>query len=96
MVNGAISQKSWILHHDNAPAHTPMLKRETLAKNKTIIMPQPPYSLDLASAEFFLYSKLKTAMKERKIARGAVGFTKNQFQKGFKDGKKTLTKMYYI
>ena len=32
----------WILHHDNAPAHTSMLVRVFLAKNKTIIMPYSP------------------------------------------------------
>ena len=41
---------------------------EFLAKNKTVIMPQPPYSLDLASAVFFLFSKLKTLMKGKRFA----------------------------
>ena len=31
--------QSWILQHDNAPAHTSMLVRKFLAKNKTVIMP---------------------------------------------------------
>ena len=35
---------SWLLHHDNAPAHTSLLVREFLAKNNTVTMPQPPYS----------------------------------------------------
>ena len=39
--------QSWILHHDNAPAQTSMLVSEFLAKNKTVIMPQPSYSSDL-------------------------------------------------
>ena len=38
---------SWILQHVKAPAHTPLLMHEFLAKNKTVIMPQPPYSPDL-------------------------------------------------
>ena len=58
----------WILHHDNAPAHTSMLVREFLAKNKTVIMPQPPYSPDLAPADFFLFPKLKTPMKGKRFA----------------------------
>ena len=33
--------QSWILHYDNAPAHTLMLGHEFLAKNKTVIMPLP-------------------------------------------------------
>ena len=51
----AISQKrielwknrSWILHHDNAPAHTTMFVQEFLAKNKTVIITQPSYSPSL-------------------------------------------------
>ena len=47
--------QSWIFHHDNAPAHTSMLVREFLAKNKTVFMPQPPYSPDLDPLTFSSY-----------------------------------------
>ncbi|UYV81528.1 hypothetical protein LAZ67_20001451, partial [Cordylochernes scorpioides] len=40
--------KNWLLHHDNAPAHTSLLVRDFLAKNNTLMMPQSPYSPDLA------------------------------------------------
>ena len=50
---------SWLLHHDNAPAHTSLLVRDFLAKNNTVIMPQSPYSPDLAPCDFFLFRKLK-------------------------------------
>ncbi|UYV74713.1 hypothetical protein LAZ67_12000658 [Cordylochernes scorpioides] len=40
--------KNWLLRHDNAPAHTSLLVRDILAKNNTLMMPQPPYSPDLA------------------------------------------------
>ena len=53
---------------DNAPAYTTMLVREFLAKNKTIIMPQPSYSPDLASADFVLFPKLKTPVKGKRFA----------------------------
>ncbi|UYV75875.1 hypothetical protein LAZ67_13001632 [Cordylochernes scorpioides] len=36
--------KNWLLHHDNAPAHTSLLVRDFLAKNNTLMMPQPPRS----------------------------------------------------
>ncbi|UYV67517.1 hypothetical protein LAZ67_5001062 [Cordylochernes scorpioides] len=39
--------KNWLLHHDNAPAHTSLLVRDFLAKNNILMMPQPPYSSDL-------------------------------------------------
>ena len=61
--------QSWILKHDNAPAHTSMLVREFLVKYKTAIMTQPPYSPDLAPADFFLFPKLKTPMKGRVLLR---------------------------
>ena len=44
---------SWLLHHDNAPAHSSLLVSNFLAKNNTTIMPQPPYSPDLAPCDFF-------------------------------------------
>ncbi|UYV75446.1 hypothetical protein LAZ67_13000301 [Cordylochernes scorpioides] len=31
--------KNWLLHHDNAPAHTSLLVRDFLAKNNTLMMP---------------------------------------------------------
>ena len=51
--------KNWLLHHDNAFAHESFLVREFLAKNNTIMLPQPPYSPDLAPCDFFLFQKLK-------------------------------------
>ena len=42
--------------------------REFLAKNKPVIMPQPPYSPKLVSANFFLFPKLKTSMKGKWFA----------------------------
>ncbi|UYV64607.1 hypothetical protein LAZ67_3001299 [Cordylochernes scorpioides] len=40
--------RNWLLHHNNAPAHTSLLVRDFLAKNNTLMMPQPPYSPDPA------------------------------------------------
>ncbi|UYV77835.1 hypothetical protein LAZ67_15002534 [Cordylochernes scorpioides] len=51
--------KNWLLHHDNAPAHTSLLVRDFLAKNNTLMMPQRPYSPDLAPCDFFLFPKLR-------------------------------------
>ncbi|UYV63992.1 hypothetical protein LAZ67_2006273 [Cordylochernes scorpioides] len=60
--------KNWLLHHDNAPAHTSLLVRDFLAKKNTLMMPQPPYSTDLAPCDFFLFLKLKRPMKGRRYA----------------------------
>jgi hypothetical protein len=36
-----------------------------LAKNNTLMMPQPPYSQDLAPSDFFLFPELKNFIKRR-------------------------------
>ncbi|UYV64012.1 SEC14L1, partial [Cordylochernes scorpioides] len=89
--------KNWLLHHDNAPAHTLLLVRDFLAKNNTLMMPQPPYSPDLAPCDFFLFPKLKRPMKGRRYAmldeiktaskEELKKFFKNDFLKCFEDWK---------
>ncbi|UYV66746.1 hypothetical protein LAZ67_4002753 [Cordylochernes scorpioides] len=54
-----------ILHHDNARPHTAHLVTSFLAKNGTEILPQPPYSPDIAPNDFFLFPKLKEVLKGR-------------------------------
>jgi len=63
----AWTNKTWMLHHDNAPAHASLIIHEFLAKQDTIVMPQPPYSPDLAPADFFLFPKLKSTLKGRRF-----------------------------
>jgi len=53
----------WILHHNNAPAHTSHLVQQFLAKHGTAQLQQPPYSPDLAPCEFFLFPRLKKVLK---------------------------------
>ncbi|UYV76121.1 hypothetical protein LAZ67_13002655 [Cordylochernes scorpioides] len=89
--------KNWLLHHDNAPAHTSLLVRDFLAKNNTLMMPQPPYTPDLAPCDFFLFPKLKRPMKGRRYAtldeiktaskEELKRFLKNDFLKCFEDWK---------
>jgi len=55
--------QTWMLHHDNAPAHALLLNRSYLAKHQTCIVPHSPFSPDLAPADFFLFPKLKTTLK---------------------------------
>ena len=73
---------------------------EFLAKNKTVIMTQPPYSADLAPDGFFLFSKLKTPMKGKRFAtieeikekpkHELFAIPKGVLQKCFEDWKETL------
>jgi hypothetical protein len=51
--------KTWMLHHDNEPAQTSLLIREFLAKHETTLVPQPPYSPDLAPADFRSWNPLR-------------------------------------
>ena len=61
--------QSWILHQDNASAHTSMFVHEFLAKNKIITMLHPPYTPVLATTDFFLFPKLKSPMKGNRFAK---------------------------
>jgi hypothetical protein len=44
-------ENSWFLHHDHAPAHASLLIRDFVANMNTFMLPQPPYSPDLAPAD---------------------------------------------
>jgi transposase len=57
--------QTWMLHHDNAPANASLLIRSYLAEHQTTVVPHPPYSSDLAPADFFLFPTLKTTLKGR-------------------------------
>jgi len=39
--------RDWLMHHDNAPAHTSLIVREFLTKNNMTTVPHPAYSPDL-------------------------------------------------
>lgn len=55
--------KQWLLHHDNAPAHSALTIRQFLASRQVATLDHPPYSPDLAPSDFFLFPKLKSALK---------------------------------
>ncbi|UYV74404.1 hypothetical protein LAZ67_11003429 [Cordylochernes scorpioides] len=82
--------KNWLLHHDNAPAHTSLLVRDFLAKNNTLMMPQPPYSPDLAPCDFFLFPKQKRPMKGRRYA------TLDEIKTASKEELKNILKNYFL
>ena len=54
---------SWILHHDDVPAHTSRLVQQFLAKHSTTQLQQPAYSPDLAPCDFFLFPRVKKVLK---------------------------------
>ena len=59
-----------MLHHDNAPPHASLLIHEFLAKQETIVLPQPPSSPDLAPADFFPVPKVEVHPKRSPISYG--------------------------
>ena len=49
----------WHFHQDNAPVDNSILVTDYLTKMAIKTVPQPPYSLDLASCNFWLFPKLR-------------------------------------
>jgi hypothetical protein len=58
---------SWDLHNDNAPAHASLFVRQFLVSTKTTVVPHPPYTLDFATYDFFLFPKMKLKLKGRRF-----------------------------
>jgi len=50
--------RDWLLHHDNEPAHTSLV-REFLTKNNMTTLPHPAYSPDLAHGLLVPYMKFR-------------------------------------
>jgi len=91
---------SWILHQDNAPAHTALSVKRYLAAKGTPVLEHAPYSPDLAPCDFFLFPKIKSALKgirfesmeevKRKSAKLLNALTKEDFQHCFDQWKKRM------
>ncbi|GFV60985.1 mariner Mos1 transposase [Trichonephila clavipes] len=60
-------EKSWIFHQDSAPAHSVLSVKRFLAKHSIPVLEHPPYSPDLAPCDFYLFPKVKYALKRNKI-----------------------------
>jgi len=83
---------SWILNHDNAPAHTALSVREFLATKQIIVLEHPAYSLDLAPNDYFLFPKIKEILKGRHFddirsntTAALNAIPQNQFQNCFEE-----------
>jgi len=55
----------WFPLHDNAPSHNTAIVKELLANRNFTVLHHPPYSPDLAPANYFLFPKLKFSLKGR-------------------------------
>jgi transposase len=82
---------SWFLLLDNAPAHRPVLIKDVLAKKNVTTLEHPPYSSGPPPADFYLFSRLKSALKKRHccdaphIIKNATEELKRLSQNGFQD-----------
>jgi transposase len=80
---------SWLLFHDNAPAHRSVLVHDFLEENNETTLELSPYSPDLAPADFYLFPRLKSALKARSfrdandIIKNATAELKRFSQNGF-------------
>ena len=61
------SSGDWLLHHDNALAHLSNLVQQFLAKREIVQLRQPPYSPDIAPSDFWMFPKLKMALKGKRF-----------------------------
>jgi histone-lysine N-methyltransferase SETMAR len=93
---------AWILHHDNALAHDALAVREFLAKKSIMKLDHPSYWPDLAPCDFWLFQRLKTALKGHRFSDIAdiqghattilQSIPEEEFQKCFEQCKHPLTK----
>jgi hypothetical protein len=59
--------KGWILHHDNAPAHKALSVKQFLAQKSITETEHSSYSPDFSPNDFWLFPKIKSALKGRKF-----------------------------
>jgi len=55
----------WFLFHDNAPSHNTAIVKKFLANRNVAVLHHPPYSPDLAPANYFLFPKFNFPLKGR-------------------------------
>lgn len=92
--------KSWILHQDNAPAHNALSVKRFLADKNIAVLEHAPYSPDLAPCDFYLFPKIKSALKgtrfasmeevKQKTTELLKSLTKEDFQHCFQQWKKRM------
>ena len=92
----------WLIHHDNAPAHTALRIRQFLTSQGMTLVPHPPYSPDLAPADFFLFPQMKRDLKGRRFdtledviaasTRALNSIQVEEFQRCFEQWKQRLDK----
>jgi histone-lysine N-methyltransferase SETMAR len=75
----------WFFHWDNALVHTAAVVRDWLAARQVQMIEHPPYSPDLAPADFFLFPKLKMQL-------AGLTLTQNTFENTWEGVIRNLSK----
>jgi hypothetical protein len=52
-------EQGWFFHWNSAPFHTAAIVQDWLATHSVQVLRHPPYLLDLAPADFFLFRRVK-------------------------------------
>ncbi len=61
------SDQYWFLHHDNALTPCSLTVQQYLTKKVVTAIPDPPYSPDLSSCDFFIVPQFKQMMKGKRF-----------------------------
>ena len=95
----------WFLFHDNAPSHNAAIVKKFLANRKVAVLHHPPYSPDLAPANYFLFPKFKFPLKWRHfqtvweiqfaVTRELNNISKTAFPGGHEEVEGTCKQMYW-
>ena len=64
----AMAQEGFIFHWDNAPVHTAAIVADFLAGKNVQMLEHPPYSPDLAPADFWFFPKVKAALAGKTLS----------------------------
>jgi hypothetical protein len=94
--------QDWLLHHENAQAHTALsVQRFLVAKNMAVV-PHLSYLPDLAPCDFFLFPRMKSKLKGRRLQdvteiqeqslKVLQAIPKSQFQRCFQQWQKRWTR----
>jgi len=67
-----LAEQGFLFHWDNAPVHTAAVVKEWFAAHAIQVLEHPPYSPDLAPADFFLFPKVKELLAGKTIAASDV------------------------
>ena len=97
---------AWTLHHDNAPVHTALSICQFLAEKNIATLEHPPYFLNLALCDFFLFPKIKSVLKgtqfsdidsiKMAVTTELKKIPENAFQEFFESWKRQMHKCFQV